>query len=147
MIGRTTSELRLVVGEHSDQQTCEDVVLGVVAPGSKVLLASDEWSGYGRLKQNYQIDHHTVCHSRGENGEREWARDDDGDGRREVHCNSCEGSGAALRTYLRKFRGIRKDYLPDYCACYETMYNAKRISPAVIQKMCFLDRSMHAGCT
>lgn len=136
MIGRTSSELRLFVAENSDQKTCEEILTSVVAPGSKVLVASDEWIGYARLKQDYQIDHHTVCHSRRENGEREWARDDDGDGRREVHCNGCEGSGAALRTYLRKFRGVRKDSLPDYCACYETMYNAKRISPEVIQKMC-----------
>ena len=77
----------------------------------------------------------------------EWARDDDGDGRREVHCNSCEGSGAALRTYLRTFRGVHKKYLADYCACYETMYNAKRISPEVIQKMCRLNTALHANLT
>jgi hypothetical protein len=40
--------------------------------------------------------HATVNH-----GQHEWARDDDGDGVREVHCNSCEGAGAALRSFLR----------------------------------------------
>jgi hypothetical protein len=39
---------------------------------------------------------------------RAWARDDNSDGQREVHCNTCEGAGAALRTYLRAFRGVHK---------------------------------------
>lgn len=144
IIGRTSSELRLFVCERTDQQTCARVVTSAVAPGSALLLSSDEWSGYARLTTEYQLNHHTVCHSRGADGSREWARDDDNDGRREVHCNSCEGSGASVRTYLRRFRGVRKDYLADYCACYETMYNAKRISPDVIQKMCCLDDPLHA---
>jgi hypothetical protein len=42
-------------------------------------------------------------------GFREWAKDVDVDGIREVHCNSCEGAG--LRTYLRVFRGVHKKYL------------------------------------
>jgi transposase-like protein len=60
---------------------------------------------------------------------KEWARDDDGDGVREVHCNSCEGAGTGLRTFLRTFRGVHKYYLADYVATYETMANAKRITP------------------
>jgi hypothetical protein len=36
--------------------------------------------------------------------EREWARDDNGDGVREVHCNTLEG----LRNFLRPFRGVNK---------------------------------------
>jgi hypothetical protein len=58
--------------------------------------------------------HATVCH-----GVHEWARDDDGDGHREVHGNSCEGAGAALCTYLRAFRGVHKQYLHLYVATYE----------------------------
>jgi hypothetical protein len=129
--------LRLFVRKHTDQQTCQEVIASVVGGGSQVLVLSDEWRGYARLAATCGITHRTVCHSRGVNGYREWARDDDGDGRREVHCNSCEGSGAALRTYLRRFRGVRKDRLGEYCACYEAMYNAKSISPELIQSMCF----------
>ena len=62
-------------------------------------------------------------------GVHEWARDDDGDGRREVHCNTCEGAGAALRTYLRAFRGVHKQYLHLYVATYEAMVNTKRVTP------------------
>ncbi len=81
----------------------------------------------------------TVCH-----GQREWACDDDGDGLREVHCNSCEGMGAALRTYLRGFRSAHKYYLAEYVATFETLFNATSISPAVVQAMCFGER-LHFG--
>jgi hypothetical protein len=136
VIARTSSELRLFVRQRTDQASCEEVLSSCVAAGSTVLVSSDEWSGYARLSKTYRLNHHTVCHTRNEAGAREWARDDDGDARREVHCNSCEGSGASLRTFLRRFRGVHKEFLANYCACYETMYNAKSISPEIIQKMC-----------
>jgi hypothetical protein len=98
-------------------------------------LFTDEAPNYTGLHPH----HGTVCHA-----VHEWARDDDGDGIREVHCNSCEGAGAALRTYLRVFRGVHKYYLAEYVATFETLLNAKTISPAVIQRMCFGER-LHAN--
>ena len=145
MIGRHSGELRLFVCNHTDQQTCLEVVGSVVIAGSKILVSSDEWGGYRRVAERFEVMHRTVRHAPDADGNREWARDDDGDGRNEVHCNSCEGSGAALRTYLRHFRGVHKEYLGEYCACYETMFNAKRISPDVIQRMCFWPLPMHAS--
>jgi hypothetical protein len=71
----------------------------------------------------------------------------DGDGRREVHCNSCEGAGAALRTSLRAFRGVHKQYLHLYVATYEAMVNAERVTPKLIRRMCIIDPSMHPGYT
>jgi hypothetical protein len=71
---------------------------------------------------------------------KEWARDDDGDGVREVHCNSCEGAGTGLRTFLQTFRGVHKYHLTEYVATYETIANAKRITPTVIRRMCYGDR-------
>jgi hypothetical protein len=64
---------------------------------------------------------------------------DDGDGRREVHCNSCEGAGEALRPYLRAFRGVHKRYLHLYVATYEAVINTKWVTPALIQEMCLDD--------
>jgi hypothetical protein len=61
-------------------------------------------------------------------------------GAREFHCNSCEGAGAGLRTFLRPFRGVHKYYLTDYVATCETIVNAKRITPTVVRRMCFGDR-------
>ena len=74
-------------------------------------------------------------------------RDDDGDGIREVHCNTCEGAGAALRTYLRVFRGIHKANLHLYVATYEALLNTKQVTPALIRRMCFGDPPAHASYT
>jgi len=56
------------------------------------------------------------------------------------HSQHLEGLGAALRTFLREFRGVHTYYLAAYVATFETLLNAKAISPAVIQRMCFGDR-------
>lgn len=64
-----------------------------------------------------------VCH-----GAREWARDDDGDGIRETHTNTCEGMWAGLRTFLRVFRGVHKRYLSGYVAMHEFRVNRKAVS-------------------
>ena len=141
LIGRATGEIRYFVREHSDGTTCREVVGSSVRPGAATLY-TDEW-GYWSVEAKLQLPHGSVKH-----GEKEWARDDDGDGRREVHCNSCEGAGAGLRTYLRGFRGVHKYYLADYVATYETLLNAKRITPAVIQQMCFgSSLYLHSDCT
>ena len=102
-----------------------------------VVLNTDEWGGYARVESRIGIAHRTVRHGRDEDGHREWARDDDGDGIREVHCNGCEGAGAPLRTFLRVFRGVHKKHLADYVATFETMTNAKRITSEILQRMCF----------
>ena len=86
--------------------------------------------------------HATVAH-----GVREWARDDNSDGQREVHGHTCEGAGAALRTYWRAFRGVHKQYLHLYVATYEAMVNAKRITSELIRRMCRGDLSGPPGYT
>jgi transposase len=96
-------------------------------PTGGTQLYTDEWQSY----RGSHPDHATVRH-----GIHQWARDADGDGRREVHCNTCEGAGAALRTYLRVFRGVHKQYLHLYVATYEALVNAKRVTPHLIRRMC-----------
>ena len=54
---------------------------------------------------------------------KEWARDDDGDGVREVHSNTIEGFWLGLRNYLRPFRGVSKWRLDLYLAFYQGMHN------------------------
>lgn len=56
---------------------------------------------------------------------------------RSYHCNTCEGAGAGLRTFLRPFRGVHKVYLQSYVATYEALVNAKRVSPTLICRMCW----------
>jgi transposase len=104
----------------------------------RTILYTDEWQSY----RGSHTAHTTVCHST-----REWARDDDNDGVREVHCNTCEGAGAALRTYLRAFRGVHKQYLHLYVATYEAMVNAKRVTSHLIRRMCVGARSPHTSYT
>jgi hypothetical protein len=63
-------------------------------------------------------------------------------------CNGCEGAGAGLRSYLWGFRGVHKYYLAEYVATYETLLNAKTVTPTVIQRMCFpINPHMHSDCT
>ena len=107
-------------------------------PGGSTTLYTDEWQRY----RGSHTAHATVCH-----GVREWARDDDGDGQREVHGNSCEGAGAALRTYLRAFRGVHKRYLHLYVAMYEAVINTKRVTPELIQRMCISNLLVHTSYT
>ena len=134
MVNRSTKTYRYWVVEHADKATSREIVQASIPPEG-TLFFTDEGSNYTGLHSR----HGTVCHGKGE-----WARDDDGDRRREVHCNSCEGAGAALRTYLRPFRGVHKYFLAEYVATFEALMNAKRITPAVVQRMCFGDR-LHAS--
>jgi hypothetical protein len=57
------------------------------------------------------------------------------------------GAGASLRTYLRAFRGVHKQYLHLYVATYEAMVKTKRITPELIQRMCVAHRSSHSDYT
>jgi len=135
IVERESGTVRFFVRERSDAETCLGVIETTVPAGAAILY-TDDWSGYHGVESELDTAHASVRHGRDEVGEREWARDDDGDGQREVHCNSCEGAGAGLRTYLRTFRGVHKKNLQDYVATYEAMTNAKRITPALIQRMC-----------
>jgi transposase len=127
----------LWVCDRADTRTCRALIAENV-PADSAILYTDEWQSY----HGSHPAHATVCHST-----REWARDDDGDGIREAHCNTCEGIGAALRTYLRTFRGVHKQYLHLYVATYEAMVNAKRVTPRLIRRMCVGAPALPTGYT
>jgi transposase len=137
VISRETGEQRFWVCDRADKRTCHSLIAENI-PRAGAILYTDEWQSY----RGSHTAHATVRH-----GVHEWARDDDGDGHREVHDNSCEGAGAALRTYLRAFRGVHKRYLHLYVATYEAMVNTKRVTPYLIQRMCFAALSVHIGYT
>ena len=107
-------------------------------PLGSTRLYTAEWQSYGGSHP---------CHATVRHGVHEWARDDDGDGRREVHSNTCEGAGAALRTYLRAFRGVHKRYLHLYVATYEAMVNTKCVTSKLIRRMCVRNLSAYATYT
>jgi transposase len=75
----------------------------------------------------------TVCHAP---GKRVWARDEDGDGIREVHNNTIEGLCAGLRNFLRPFRGVNKIYLHQYFAVPEWAHNLKEVTLDLLRILC-----------
>ena len=115
--GRESRQVNLTVLHHSTRAELEPPTLAATRPGTCV--NSDEWGGYARLPEHGR-GHVTVCHAP---GRREWARDDDGDGIREVHVNTLEGLWTGVRNYLRPFRGVNKVHLGSYLAVFEWTYN------------------------
>lgn len=120
-VGRETGQVRLRVLRHADKANLLPHVHSHTA--STATLYTDEWRSYEQVERL----HHTVKH-----GSKEWARDDDGDGVREVHVNTIEGLWTSLRNFLRPFRGVHKKYLAGYVALCEFAINPGRITPAFI---------------
>jgi transposase len=129
VVSRDSGEVALAVVGRTDQKTLTSFVCSSTVAGAMVY--TDEWKGYSRLAQNNR-GHATVNHTP---GQREWARDDDGDGVREVHDNTLEGLWAALRTFLRPFRGVSKHYLDQYVAIFQWAYNLKEALPDTLRIM------------
>jgi transposase len=125
--GRPSGAVRLTVTEHSDGETLNGVVRGAAEPPA--VVKTDDWRGYDRMAET-GCAREVVCHAAGE-----WARDDDGDGVREVHVNTLEGLWTGLRDFLRMFRGVNKKYLYQYVSIFEWGSNIKRVTPEFIRAM------------
>ena len=106
------------------QTTIKPVIEAAVAGGT--LVYTDEYGSYARLPA-WGYRHKTVCHGRGE-----YARDEDGDGFREVHVNTVEGFWSLLRSWLRPHRGISQDKLPLYLGFFQLVHNARRRGKALL---------------
>ena len=143
MVGRESREVRFEVQRHADAAACRAVLAGAVKPGAQI-LNTDEWRSYAPVTRERQLRHATVRHGRRGSRQREWARDDDGDGLREVHCNGCEGAGTGVRNYLREFRGVHKKYLADYIATYEAMSNERCFNSRLLRRMCYVQRPVQS---
>jgi transposase len=81
----------------------------------------------------------------GQHGDKEWARDEDGDGVREVHRDTMEGTWTGLRNYLRPFRGVSKWYLAGYVAIFEWSNNIKRVTDGFLRLLLVEPRSTDPG--
>ena len=114
-VGRSSGQIRLKVCDNTQQATIQPQVEATTLPTTTVY--TDESDAYNRIPASGR-ERQTVCHSHGE-----YARDDDGDGFYEVHCNTMEGIWVGLRNFLRPFRGVRKKYLYLYVAMFEWAYN------------------------
>jgi transposase-like protein len=125
VVGRTSGQIRLTVCENTQQQTIQPKVERATSRTATVY--TDESSAYNHVSDTGRA-HHTVCHSH-----REYARDDDGDGIREVHCNTMEGIWTGLRNFLRPFRGVHKKYLAQYVAVFEWAHNLKTVTATFLR--------------
>jgi transposase-like protein len=123
-VGRETGQVRLrvvadttgvILRDHAEHFTQGEAILN-----------TDEYQSYNRVARQ----HDTVCH-----GRHEWARDDDGDGFYEVHCNMTEGLWTDVRNFIRPFKGVHKKNLAGYIALCEFRRNLKRISPTFIAEL------------
>lgn len=103
--------------ENVQQKTIRPLIESYVQKGSKVF--TDEYNIYNWLSQSYE--HKTVNHGAGE-----YARDEDGDGKFEVHVNTMEGFWSLLRPWLRPHRGISQERLPYYLAFFEFLHNIRK---------------------
>ena len=113
--------MRLQVVWHTDGKTLRSHVHQYTRPIAEV--NTDDWTGYTQLERVQHIVNH---------GHSEWARDDDGDGIREVHINTAEGMWTGTRNFLRPFRGVHKRYLSGYVAICEFAMNFKTVTPKFI---------------
>ena len=118
VIGRESGEVYVQETKRSTKKVLQPLVESVTKPGT--IINSDEWHAYQDLAKTGRP-HVTVNHNRGE-----YARDDDGDGIREVHSNGIEGFWLGCRNFLRMFRGVHKRYLNQYVAFYACMHNFRR---------------------
>ena len=127
LVGRTSGELRLIVCTDTQQTT---ITLKVEAHTEPVaVLYTDGSSAYDQVEETGRS-HWSVNHSDGE-----WARDEDDDGVREVHCNTIEGIWTGLRNFLRRFRGVHKKYLAQYVALFEWEHNLKEVTGGFLRML------------
>ena len=140
VVGRESGRVRLEVVRQSTREQLQPRVLACTAAGAAV--HTDEWAAYGRLPDRGRA-HATVCHSPARAGGPEYARDDDGDGVREVHCNTMEGTWTGLRNFLRTFRGVAKKYLQQYVAIFEWACNIKVVTDDFLRAMLGLKPSTY----
>ena len=99
------------------QATIRPVIEATVARGA--LVHTDEYGVYARLEA-WGYGHKTVCHGRGE-----YARDEDGDGFREVHVNTAEGLWSLLGSWLRPHRGLSQEKLPLYLGFFQLSFTTR----------------------
>ena len=124
--GRHSGRLALRVGRRNwAAGPVHRTVVPRTQPGARVY--TDEGSGYKPLGAAGR-GHAAVNHHAGE-----WARDDDGDGIREVHCNTPEGIWTGPRNFRRPFRGVNKIYLEQYIKMFEWSYNLKAVTDAFLR--------------
>jgi transposase len=136
VVGRESGEVR----PEGVETACAAELEGLIDEEclEETTIHTDEWNGYNRLGRLRKWTHRAVDHS----GPRStWAVDEDGDGVREVHCNTTEGLWTGLRNFLRPFRGVSKWYLAQYVAISQWGANIKKVSDEFLRSLLWVPLS------
>jgi transposase-like protein len=136
VVGRGSGEVRMEVVETASGSELEAVVDDACLEGT--VVNTDEWNGYNRVGERQGRVHRTVDHS---GPKSTWAVDADGDGVREVHCNTQEGLWTGVRNLLRPFRGVSKWYEAQYLAVIQWGHNVKEVSDEFLKVLLGIDPS------
>lgn len=94
---------------------------------------SDEAHHFDPLAESVDT-HLSVAH-----GQDEYALDPDNDGHHEIHVNTMEGTWVGFRNFIRRFRGVHKQYLRQYLAIWELAHNLGELSGDFIRQLCWPD--------
>ena len=97
-VGRESGQVRLRVVKRTNAQTLNKHMTRFTQPDSVANTVNGEATTTL-----------IVSTSPSTTGRGEYARDDDGDGVREVHINTAEGMWTSARNFLRPFRGVHKE--------------------------------------
>jgi hypothetical protein len=123
VVGRESGEVRLDVIESASASALDEVSDNAWLGETTVTTA--EGNGYGRVGKRHGRVPRTVDHS-GPKGT--WAHDGEGDGVREIPCNTQEGLWTGLRNFLGPFRGVSKWYLAQDVAIFQWCHNIKEVT-------------------
>lgn len=118
--------VKLTVVPNVQQKIIQPIIQKTIQAGS--IVYTDEYNIYDRMVQ-WGYEHKTVNHSKGE-----YARDEDGDGKHEVHCNTQECIWSLLRPFLRPHRGVSQEKLPFYVGYFEFLHNIRKRGKKALQE-------------
>jgi transposase len=118
--------VRIWMLENVRRKTIEPLIRQNIKTGSTTF--TDEYNIYNWLPSTYE--HKTVNHGSGE-----YARDEDGDGKCEVHVNTMEGFWSLLRSWLRPHRGISQEKMPYYLSFFEFLHNIRKRGQAALEAL------------
>lgn len=133
VVGRESGQVQITVTTDTQNATLVPIYANQV--DEETTFYSDDAYHFQHLADDVD-DLHTVAH-----GQDEYALDCDDDGHHEVHNNTIESVWSSLRTFLRRFRGVHKRYLPGYVAMFEWAYNLDAVSSDFFRTLCFPDFS------
>jgi transposase-like protein len=128
-VGRTSKKLRLKLAKRMWGAALVGFVTESTVPDARIY--TDDWGAYKGLPAAGR-QHVAVSHS---GPKSTWAKDLDGDGVREAHCNTMEGIWTGVRIFLAPFRGVSKWYEAQYAAVFEWVHNTKRVTSEFIRAL------------